>query len=747
LQKGLRPAVAVTLALAIVGLALLQPVSGQPGQWKAINPVFVNLNDVWMVSSTQGWAVGDSGTAIYWDGTQWHQILTPGGYKLESVACLSANNCIAVGTTGVAAVLLQWDGISWVDRSNLLLGLGITKLHAIYLRSDGFGFAVGEGATNIVRVNVSVSPPTVASEGIGFGAPDCLRSVWILPLGTPGSIQGFAVGDNCGGTGVTWRWDGTPGGWLSASPGAVGILYGTHVLSPTDAVAVGASDGRTRWNGATWTAEGGAVVTTTWRAVYALASNDEWMVGDAAGGFASIAHWNGVAWSAFAPPSVPVIVDLNSIYMLSSSDGWAVGDGGIIMRWNGSSWDSVVSPVASPNYLSGVWLASSADGWAVGGWPAPPPVGQIFRWNGANWNLYQTSPVTAQLNAIHGSASTDVFAVGNCPGVAPACGAGVPPVVVHWTGGPAWVNISPAGVASNVNLLGVFAVSPSLAFAVGDPPGAGSPATMLKWDGTLWASIPSGTDNNVYLRSVWMVSSTDGWAVGTVGTAGTGTIVRWNGAAWAAETSPATTLALNAVQALTSNDVWAVGDSGKIIHRDGIGWSVVPSGVTQDLNSLYMLSPTEGWAVGDTDATSSIILYWNGSTWTRVFPVPTVPYNLNSVWMVASTDGWTVGQNGLIERFGPGPVTTVTTVPVTATSTTTQYVTSTSVTSTVFTQVTSTSTQIIPTTTTSTTLEVTTGTIGLPPAAPVPGFPLESILAGLVAGAAALFILRRRGRT
>jgi photosystem II stability/assembly factor-like uncharacterized protein len=248
------------------------------------------------------------------------------------------------------------------------------------------------------------------------------------------------------------------------------------------------------------------------------------------------------------------------------------------------------------------------------------------------------------------------------------------------------------------------------------------------------------------LRSVWMVSSTDGWAVGGTPALG-GTIVRWNGVAWASETIPVGTVQLNAVQALTSTNVWAVGNAGTILHRDGTGWTSIPSGTALDLYSLYMLSATEGWAVGAADANSAAILFWDGSTWTRVFPVPMVSRYLLDVWMVNSQDGWAVGEKGLILRLGPGPVTTVTTVPVTATSTTTQYVTSTSVTSTVFTQVTSTSTQIIPTTTTSTTLEVTTGTIGLPPAAPVPGFPLESILAGLVAGAAALFILRRRGRT
>jgi len=743
LQKGSRLALAVTLAVLVAGLALLQPVSGQSGQWKVINPVFANLNDVWMISSTQGWAVGNSpdavpgagrpGTAIYWDGTQWRQILTPAltaapgqAYNLESVACLSVNNCLAVGAwTTPGPVLLQWDGTSWTDRSALVPG-GITVLHAIHIRSDGLGFAVGEGNPNILRVILSVSPPsppTVAAEAV-VGTPDRLRSVWILPPGTPGSIQGFAVGDNGGVAGAAYRWDGTPGGWLASPPGVASSLRGVHVLNPNDAIAVGDSDSRTRWNGVSWTPEGGTVIATTnWRSVYTLASNDEWMVGDAVSGVASIAHWNGVAWSAFAPPNVPVGVSLFSVYMLSSSDGWAVGEGGAIIRWNGSSWNSVASPVATPNDLLGVWLASSADGWAVGKASAPT-LGQILKWNGANWNFYQTSPVAAQLNAIHGSASTNVFAVGNSPG------GGAPPAIVRWTGGPAWVNISPAGVAVNLNLYGVFAVSPSLAFAVGDT------GTMLRWDGTLWSSIPSGTANT--LRSVWMVSGTDGWAVGDAGT-----IVRWNGAAWAAETSP-TPNNLNAVQALTSTDVWAVGDGGTIIHRDGIGWTLVPSGTAEKLDALYMLSATEGWAVGGTPSVSSVMLFWNGSTWAQISSVPVVTKDLRDVWMVASADGWAVGQNGLITQFGPGAVTTV---PVTATSTTTQSVTATTTIattiSTISTQVTSTQTVTGTTTVTetSTTLTIT------PIPSPIPGFPVESVLAGLIAGAAALFVIHRRRRT
>jgi hypothetical protein len=727
---------AVALAVLVTGLALLQPVSGQPGQWKAINPVFTpNLNGVAFISPTSGWAVGDSpggalpGVAIHWDGVQWQQILTPNlgaAYNLESVACLDANHCAAVGT-GAGPILLQWDGISWIDRSALVVALGATALHSIFVRSDGLGFAVGAGAPNIIRVNLAVSPPsppTLASEAIVAAT---LRSVMILPPGTPGSIQGFAVGDSAG-AGAAWRWDGTPGGWLVSPPGATGILRGVQILNPNDAVAIGDSDSRTRWNGATWTPEGGVVIAgATWRSVFAVASNDEWIVGDAISSVASIAHWDGVAWTAYAPPNVPVAVNLNCVQMLSASDGWAVGQGGAIIRWNGSSWKSVASPVASPNYLRGVWLASSADGWVVGDAGAPA-LSQIFRWDGANWDLYQTSPVAARLNAIHGSASTNVFAVGNSPG------AGSPPAIVRWTGGAAWTNISPAGVALGLNLYGVFVVSPSLAFAVGDT------GTMLRWDGTVWASILSGTANN--LRGIWMVSDTDGWAVGD-----TGTIVRWNGIAWAPETSP-TLSNLNAVQALTSTDVWGVGDGGTIVHRNGLGWTLVPSGVTQNLNSLYMLSPTEGWAVGASDGTAPVIIFWNGLTWTRVFPIPIVSLDLLDIWMVASQDGWSVGQNGLILRFGPGAVvigTTTATVPVTTTSITTQSVTATTTltTSTVSTQVTTTQTVTGTTTVmeTSTTLTIT------PVPSPIPGFPVESVLAGLVAGAVALSVLRRRRRT
>jgi len=758
--KGRRGVIVGAVMICAILIAFAASYSwAQPGQWRVINPIFADLNDVWMTSSSSGWAVGEQGRAIYWDGNRWSEVLTPftgdPTISLQSVSCLSATRCLAVGfdTAPVDAVLIQWDGIGWVDRS-VLLPAGTTGLLGIFVRSDGLTFAVGDGTPNIIRIPdanlVPVAPVadfTADTPPLGPG-PDTLRSVWLLPPGSGGAgVFGFAVGNPSGGAaGTTWRWDGSAGGWNFENPGVIPVtLRSVYVLSQASALAVGDGDIRTRWNGATWTVEGGVVIGgAVWRSTFMVSSGDQWMVGDVAAPniYASIARWNGVSWAAFAAPNVPVTADLNSIYMLSSSDGWAVGDGGTIIRWNGSNWNSVGSPVASPNDIRGVWLAASADGWAVG------DAGRILRWNGANWNFYQTAPVAAQLNEIHGTASTNVFAVGNDPDGA----GGQPPVIIRWTGA-AWTSISPAGVADNVDLHGVFLVSPSLAFAVGDAPPAAA-ATMLRWDGTLWASIASGTVVGVSLRSVWMVSATDGWAVGDGGT-----IVRWNGVAWAAETSPPATPTLNGVQALTSTDVWAVGNDGSIIHRDGTGWSTVPSGLVagEHLNSLYMISSVEGWAVGIDVAGgdgSPFILFWNGLTWSRVLPIPAPPRagavndNLEDVWMVASQDGWAVGQDGLILRFGPiqGVTVTTGTVTATATSTTTQQATATSTvtTSTVSTQVTSTQTSTGTTTTYSTVTSTTTVT---PMPAPIPGFPIESILAGLFAGAAGLFVFRRRRRT
>jgi len=742
--------------LLLLGLIVLQSASGQPALWTSINPVFERLNDVWMTSSNNGWAVGRDGRATRWDGTKWEEVLTPytgTGAELFSVSCVSSSRCLAVGVSGGVPVLIQWDGTAWIDRSGLLAPFpGLAALYGIHTRSDGLTYAVGAGAPNIIRIpDANTLPVAVAAEA--STGLDILYSVYVLPPGVSGSIQGFAVGDSGIGTGTTYRWDGSPGGWIYHSPGAgVGILRGVHMLNPTNALAAGDADVRTRWNGVSWTPEGGVVIAgTNWNAVFMVSSSDQWMVGNAVSGASSIARWTSSAWSAFAAPNVPTTVDLNSIFMLSGSEGWAVGDHGTIIQWNGSRWNSVTDPTRLQ--LHGVWLASTDDGWAVGA------SGGIFRRKDHYWNLYQTLPSGADLFDVHGPASNDAWAVGD-----DLDGGGAnPPAVVRWNGA-SWTVVS-AGVPTDAVLFAVFGSSSSFAMAAGRD-SALNPV-MIKWDGSSWGAIPSGLAGPARINSVWMLGSTDGFAVSSAGT-----IARWNvggSNAWSSETSPVPT-GLNDVFVVgssctaTSCNAWAVGDNGIILHRDSIGWSQVASGIEgvgNDLRGIHMVSASEGWAVGVQDGSGMpFILFWNGVTWARVSPVPSVlNRDLNAVWMVGSVDGWAVGgtpgapPRSVILRFGQMyiPVTTVTTssATATATSTTTQSVTSTSTvaTSTISTLVTSTSTLSGTTTSYFTTFSQTstvTGTVTITPSIPIPGFPVESIVAGLIAGLTALAVVGKR---
>lgn len=693
------------LVLLAAGVTLLQPAVAQPGQWRSINPVFANLNSVWMISSSSGWAVGDSGVIVRWDGAKWEQIATPTTSNLESVSCFSATNCWAVGP---GPRIYYWDGVGWTNQT-MWLPAGVGDLHSIWIRSDGLGYAVGAslgvGGYNIIRLIVSPLPFVIAGE-VNLGVPAEFRSVHLLPPGA-GPSFGFAVGES----GVTYSLDlvGAPGTWTTRPSGTGNALYGVKMISGTSAFAVGAGDTRLTWSGGpNWSVDGGAVAAgEDWHGISLLSASEGWIVATA-GATASTLARRGATGYTLLISNVPSTVNLNAVYMLSATDGFAVGDGGTVVRWNGSVWNALTSPIAAPNSLRGVWLASTADGWAVG------DVGNILHWNGVAWNYYQTSPVATRLNAIHGSSSSQIWAVGNDPDGA---GAGLP-VIVRWIGGPAWTAVSPPGIANNINLTGVFTISTNLAFAVG---GGG---TMLKWDGSIWGSIPSGTTNA--LNATWWSSSTEGWAVGSAGT-----VVHCTGAgpACATETS-GVSVQLNDVQALTSTNVWAVGNSSTIIHRDATGWHNVPSGLssTQNLTSLYMVSSNEGWAVGIDDGTAPILLFWDGLTWTRVYPIPTQPRagsgndDLKAVWMVASQDGWAVGQAGLILRFGPisGVTATSTTTTSTTTSTTISTTTSTTISTTETTSTaTTTPTSTVTSATTSTTSIVqTTTTTWMPPPPP-----------------------------
>jgi hypothetical protein len=197
-------------------------------------------------------------------------------------------------------------------------------------------------------------------------------------------------------------------------------------------------------------------------------------------------------------------------------------------------------------------------------------------------------------------------------------------------------------------LLGLAAAACLLA---GTGAGGASAATA----GSIWQVVPSAspqphlvTDSS--LASVSMASATDGWAVGSflaANAVGHPLAERWDGTAWSRVAAPVpggTQAELSGVDALSTSDAWAVGDSANgspgegnidnqplIEHWNGTAWSIasgvsLPSGSTGVLNAVGGTGPDDLWAVGYTlnaDATIEQVLFehFDGTGWSQAsFP-------------------------------------------------------------------------------------------------------------------------------
>jgi len=212
------------------------------------------------------------------------------------------------------------------------------------------------------------------------------------------------------------------------------------------------------------------------------------------------------------------------------------------------------------------------------------------------------------LYAVAANSSTDAWAVGY------EVEQGVKRTLTeHWYGASwNWIASPNRGSLDNV-LLAVAGLSLNRAVAVGYSTDAGGGRrTLIEfWDGTRWRIVPSPTfGQSSTLNAVTAVSDDDVWAVGTVSAAtGSRTLtLHWNGRRWSAvqSPSPGTQDTLVAADAITTDDVWAAGsDAGTLttlgLHWDGAAWdqAATPSPAAENyLTGVAATSTRDVWAVG-----------------------------------------------------------------------------------------------------------------------------------------------------
>jgi len=299
-------------------------------------------------SASDCWAVGSSSgqTLIeHWDGTSWAIATPPRSGGLGSVTCLSTSDCWAVGGNG-GTLIEHWDGSWWsvVPSPNITNNSRGNGLNAVTCVSASDCWAVG-----VYRYYI----------------PNPINNGYIQTL-----IE---------------HWDGTS--WsIVPSPNNVTSPTGLMEDNNLDAVAcdsasecwavgyysvtnpVGQYYDQTlieRWDGNSWTIIPSPNINFPNDFIYAAtctSASDCWAVGNI------IAHWDGISWHLVPEPTyddgegnqIPFM--LYGVTCQSASQCWGVGQ--VIERWDGSAWSVVPTPGGGP--LKSATCASASDCWAVG---------------------------------------------------------------------------------------------------------------------------------------------------------------------------------------------------------------------------------------------------------------------------------------------------------------------------------------------------------------------------------------------
>ncbi len=255
-------------------------------------------------------------------------------------------------------------------------------------------------------------------------------------------------------------------------------------------------------------------------------------------------------------------------------------------------------------------------------------------------------------------------------------------------------------------LYAVTALSPTAAWAGGlansvNDTSFSADSLIEKWDGSAWQIVAnSGHDA---ILGMTAISPTDVWAVGgqIAGpiTRTSAFTMHWDGTAWsvvpsaqsagAAITSQVTWYAVqfNGVAAITSHDVWAVGQQHvgtdpqvvpqPLIERwDGSAWYLAsiplptaPQGtpIGGTLNAVTHIPGTNQlWAVGGSKLGVSmgpaqpLIERWDGTAW-QIVASPSLPTDaLGGIWngivALSATNAWAVGSYALSNPMDSHPM-------------------------------------------------------------------------------------------
>jgi hypothetical protein len=570
------------------------------------------LRGVFGTSDSDVWAVGDGGTAMHYNGTQWSLAPTGTSSFLRGVWGNASNRLWAVGDMGT---VLRWNGSNFTKETsgtlvnlNTVWGSSETNLYAggmngVIIRSGGGGSWNTESSGTTVEIKrisgtdaknvwaVAGSTTILSSAGSGWSSQtqSSLSSVSdVLVLGVNDVWAG-------GGPCKLGRWDGTIWKFLSASPTycSIGnvVLAGSgpgDVWAAADRKGLGqyASGDPTKETAVDLLASGNLVGTpATFNAAWSGGPGDVHLVTSQGNIMRRVGSTGGTQVSGPLPLVYPRRGG-SEVFIAAgnATTEYILLDDGTIFTSDGRKL----------NYLSGVpgGLVSSFDAWAPQSENTllvASSSGTVYRYVGGNWSAATLPSTSSSLFAIGGISSSDYY------------------------------------VGSSTGYIYRFA------------------------NGITPSSAINPTAYTGAMQSIWGRTSSEVWACGNGGVT-----VKINQGTPTKILNPApVATALYAIHGppSPSSHVWSVGQGGYVMKTvDGSNWITVPSGVSVDLNSVVALSETDIWIAGD----GGVLLHWDDAQKKLVQVAgPFAARNLHKLHSPAPNDIWLVGGADGVWRYMP----------------------------------------------------------------------------------------------
>ncbi len=656
----------VNAIIPIVSVANLDIPNSWPGRWGGQGTggegwCGTDYGDVYFMNNDVGWIVGDCGRIMKSldGGYGWFKLRGESGYPdLYSVsrAITDTTKTWTVGKKQAGRTIWYIDEEETVHEDS---GVPNENLNGVFFVDDDNGWAVGTKGT-ILHDDGSWTPQD-------SGTNKTLNEVYFVD-----EYNGWAVGEG----GTILHYNGTT--WAAQTSGTTENLNDVYFLDQMRGWAVGENGTilKTWEGGASWVQQTSIDPPTNIDfngvAITVGTQITGWVVGEL-GHIRKMTHSISEGWGATDQWG---FVDsgtaswLNSVHFTDEMHGWAVGDGWTVLIYACDGGECAWFP---PNRITdkdlhAVWVANDGlHGWTVGD-----------QTDEGDWIIGGTEDATTWITKTCGVTNTQNLNGISFASVSTGWAVGDNSTILKSSdGGETWEAQSCSNCPSGVALNAVYAISPTLTYAVGDSADGYSyiitttnGVTWSRWDD---AALP---EFHLYDISFAYSSSTGwtGWAVGEDKTANKGQVIKithaesnpeWEDQTGQADDGFETALqALHGVSVLNSTlitpTVWAVGESAAIVvsQDGGNNWSKRDTDLPPQaiLRAVHFPYQSTGCIVGIQHQTAeeknqSTILktYDGGETWHLI--ETGAGRDLYDIFVKDECNAWAVGEKGIIVHF------------------------------------------------------------------------------------------------